>query len=195
VDIISRYRNSSFERNRKPGRFNPYRHVEEIVPEEIRTLPTFPYNEDCTERWCYRCKIFQDVADFRKNYGSCKQSLKLSPDQRRNSNYRQNYGITLSDYNQMFEAQGGRCAACLRTEIKCDPRTKTARNLCIDHDHITGQVRGLLCSECNTALGLLQEKPSRAKALIGYMKKIQTKSPQLHYWQPQLFDATCTELV
>lgn len=169
--------NPPFERRRVP-RFNPARHIKEIVPEDVRRMPTFPYNEDRSQRWCYRCKVFQDVADFRLNYGSCKKSLKLSTDKARDANYKQNYGITLEQYNTMFQAQGGRCAACHRKETKKDPRTKTLRNLSVDHNHATGEVRGLLCAECNIALGLLEEKQSRAKGLIEYMKRIHPHKKQ-----------------
>lgn len=99
-----------------------------------------------------------------------------SRDQRRANNYQKNYGITLSRYNEMFERQGGRCAACHRLETKVDPRTKVLRYLSVDHDHETGEVRGLLCAECNSALGLLGESQSRARGLISYIKRVKQKA-------------------
>lgn len=53
------------------------------------------------------------------------------------------YGITQAEYLEMIRQQGGKCAICGRRSIK----------LHIDHDHASGQVRGLLCMTCNTALG------------------------------------------
>lgn len=77
----------------------------------------------------------------------------LSPEEKkkkqllaRDGYLRRNYGIGLDEYNEMLEKQGGRCAICL-----CRPRT---RNLAVDHDHLTGALRGLLCGRCNH--GLLQ---------------------------------------
>lgn len=52
------------------------------------------------------------------------------------------YKITGDDYRRMYEAQGGRCAICRRA-------TGKARKLAVDHNHQTGEVRGLLCKPCN----------------------------------------------
>src|SRR3990167_4293603 len=56
------------------------------------------------------------------------------------------YNITEEQYQQIIKIQNGCCAIC-----------KNPRKLIIDHNHITGKVRGLLCYQCNFALGLLQE--------------------------------------
>jgi len=55
------------------------------------------------------------------------------------------YGISVSDYEVMFEKQKGVCAICEQTCIR--------ESLCVDHDHKTGKVRGLLCIKCNAGLG------------------------------------------
>jgi hypothetical protein len=74
------------------------------------------------------------------------------------------YGLTLADKTQMYADQGGRCAGCLR-EIPFDWRT------CVDHDHVTGTVRGILCSECNMALGLMGDSSARLFLLAMYAQK------------------------
>ena len=56
---------------------------------------------------------------------------------------RSRYGITIETYNEMVAATGGRCPICL-----C-----RVRKWCVDHDHLTGKVRGVLCSVCNYGLG------------------------------------------
>ena len=61
------------------------------------------------------------------------------------------YGIGFDEYNEMFKEQGGECAICKTHQNELD------KPLYIDHDHDTGDVRGLLCMKCNTALGLLQD--------------------------------------
>lgn len=62
------------------------------------------------------------------------------------------YGITLDDYDAMVAHQRGRCAIC---------ETVPANGLVIDHNHDTGEVRGLLCGSCNTGIGHLGDDPSR----------------------------------
>ena len=63
----------------------------------------------------------------------------------RNAQYKCRYGITIDEYNKMLQVQNGRCAIC--GELPSNKR------LCIDHDHNTGAVRGLLCIGCNVAIG------------------------------------------
>lgn len=70
---------------------------------------------------------------------------------------RRRFGITLAEYNAILERQGGVCAICgspptRRNRRKGGQRVFVAR-LVADHDHVTGKVRGLLCSNCNTGLG------------------------------------------
>ena len=70
------------------------------------------------------------------------------------------YGLSREDYQRMLIAQNGACAICHR---------KSKRRLCVDHCHITGEVRGLLCHNCNTALGLLDDDPKRMLAAGRYV--------------------------
>lgn len=74
------------------------------------------------------------------------------------------YGITRDDYRDAWYRQGGVCAVCKQPE-------RTARNhlLSIDHDHETGRFRGLLCSHCNRAIGLLQDDPKIIAAAANYL--------------------------
>jgi hypothetical protein len=60
------------------------------------------------------------------------------------------YGITVEDYGRMFIEQNGRCAICGKhqLELSCI--------LGVDHDHVTGKIRGLLCVNCNRNLGILE---------------------------------------
>jgi len=79
----------------------------------------------------------------------------------RRAHYKRRYGIALEAVEAMFEKQHGRCAAC--------GTTPADRPLQLDHDHITGEVRGLLCRPCNTALGLLRDSPAKLQGLITYL--------------------------
>lgn len=68
------------------------------------------------------------------------------------------YGITEAQYKLLYSIQKGRCAICDRKE-------RIDRNLCIDHDHNTGRVRGLLCGACNINLGLIERDDDPVKRL------------------------------
>jgi hypothetical protein len=74
------------------------------------------------------------------------------------------YGISVSDYNDMFSAQGGRCAICGIHESEHNGK------LHIDHDHETKIVRGLLCGKCNKALGLFSDNIDMLQSAINYLK-------------------------
>lgn len=79
-----------------------------------------------------------------------RKSRIANPQRERARSLKRLYDITLEDYTMMLAAQNGRCAICLRT-----PDQEHHRVLHVDHDHQTGKVRGLLCSRCNTGIGLL----------------------------------------
>lgn len=82
---------------------------------------------------------------------------------------RKRFGITLNDYEAMFERQQGLCGICLRLEqARLHGRVK---RLAVDHDHATGKVRALLCSSCNTALGGFADSPDRLRAAIAYLER------------------------
>lgn len=68
------------------------------------------------------------------------------------------YSMTMDDYEIRVVAQGGRCAIC-----------RTPEKLHVDHDHSTGQVRGLLCNNCNRALGLLRDDPDVLARAVLYL--------------------------
>lgn len=61
------------------------------------------------------------------------------------------YGLTLEQYNQMHEEQGGLCPLCERPE-----RDSNRQKLAVDHCHKTGRIRGLLCCLCNRQLGWVE---------------------------------------
>ncbi len=88
-----------------------------------------------------------------KNKGRCKIL-------NRKTNLAQ-YGITLAEYDELFEKQNGNCAVCGLPEI--------TRRLSVDHNHETNEIRGLLCSKCNFFIGLAQENPDILNKAIDYL--------------------------
>jgi hypothetical protein len=71
------------------------------------------------------------------------------------------YGISLLEYELRLALQNGACAICEK---------KPKRLLCVDHCHVTGKVRGLLCSKCNSALGFYGDDPKLAQAGADYLR-------------------------
>lgn len=76
------------------------------------------------------------------------------------------YGMTLEEYDAMYQRQEGLCAICENPPKGGNSSTK---NLNIDHCHTTGKVRGLLCNNCNAALGLLKDDPILVERGLTYL--------------------------
>lgn len=90
-----------------------------------------------------------------------KKSYRKHHAQRRSHYYEVKYGITLIQKQQMYEEQNHYCACCKENfELK---------DLCVDHNHTTGKIRGLLCNPCNTGLGLLKENKEILLNAIVYL--------------------------
>jgi hypothetical protein len=87
-----------------------------------------------------------------------------NPKQKRNSDLIRTYGITLAQWDVMFAEQGSVCAICLTD-------TPGTKGWMTDHCHTAGHVRGILCSPCNLALGLLKDNPATLAAAITYLGK------------------------
>jgi hypothetical protein len=79
----------------------------------------------------------------------------------KNRRLKNRYGISLADYNALLASQGGACATCRRA----------VKTFHVDHCHLTGIVRGILCPACNRALGLINENSGTARALAEYLEK------------------------
>jgi hypothetical protein len=73
------------------------------------------------------------------------------------------YGLSLAHYLHLLTQQEERCAICGRH------RSEFNKDLCIDHDHRTGEVRGLLCDACNKGIGFLQDNPGVVQAAADYL--------------------------
>lgn len=82
----------------------------------------------------------------------------------RNSKLKKAYGIDVSQYQKMLESQCFKCAVCNKEHIEAEKK-----RLVVDHCHTTNKIRGLLCNNCNTALGLLQENLDTINNLKNYI--------------------------
>lgn len=103
--------------------------------------------------WCRPCTHAANRA-----YGATPEGRRT----RRDGHLRRTFGITLAEFDAMLCYQKGLCAICERPP-------KSGQNLHVDHDHRTGDVRGLLCRPCNTGIGLLQESPTLFAAATTYL--------------------------
>jgi hypothetical protein len=132
---------------------------------------------------CCTCKQTKPPTEFFRNKSRsdgladqcrpCHAAWKASARQERPDRFKaydrardlkRHYGITLDHYNALLEKQNGRCAVCDTTE-------NGGGVMCVDHDHATGAFRGLLCHNCNRALGLLADDPDRIDALLTYLTR------------------------
>jgi hypothetical protein len=84
---------------------------------------------------------------------------KLSP-RNRDKYMKRRYGISRADYDALFERQGRVCAIC---------RKPSKERLCVDHCHVTGMIRGLLCRKCNFGLGSLCDDQRALVAALAYL--------------------------
>lgn len=104
--------------------------------------PQAPAHHYCSDR----CKGFMEVDNY----------------------YKKNYNISYPDVLTMLESQDNLCAIC--EEVGFEMRTDVRSTLNVDHCHSTGNVRGLLCHNCNRALGLFKDSVNRLKTAIEYLE-------------------------
>lgn len=98
-----------------------------------------------------------------------------------------NFGLTMSAYQTLFDTQGGVCAICARALVSRADSTRelriagrgVPRNVaCVDHDHSTGAVRGLLCVDCNVGLGNFRDDSRVLLKAAGYLRASATLQAQ-----------------
>lgn len=80
------------------------------------------------------------------------------------------YGLSLEGYEALLAEQGGVCAICKLPETS--ERLNKVRRLCIDHDHETGAIRGLLCNRCNRVIGLMDDDPVILGEAMDYLSSV-----------------------
>jgi hypothetical protein len=91
------------------------------------------------------------------------ERIQENAEYRKANNLRSNYGMTVEQYNELFESQNGCCAICGRHQ------SIQKKALAVDHDHQTGKIRGLLCSACNTGIGNMHDDEQTLLNAIKYL--------------------------
>lgn len=114
---------------------------------------------------CRICGIEKPIDEFyfRKELGKPRRECKTCLIE---ANRYRTLGVCNVKYDEMLVKQHGKCAICGST-LNSSRYTKFA----VDHCHKTGKVRGLLCTSCNTALGLMKDSPERLQAAAKYLNR------------------------
>lgn len=137
--------------------------------QSVKPLDGFPKHrsrKDGVASRCKPCSSKASIASARRNPE--KQLTKMrewranNPKSHRPGVLKRLYGLTMAEYNELFISQNSKCAICLRVPSE-------NKLLHVDHDHQTGVVRGLLCQQCNHAIGLLQENPDVIQRALNYL--------------------------
>lgn len=98
------------------------------------------------------------------------------PEQQRAKRFTR-YGLTPEQYDALYDAQQGRCAICGVHKDRAGVGDVGGGNvLCIDHDHETGAIRGLLCTGCNTGLGSFGDDPANLIAALDYLQQGESRA-------------------
>lgn len=139
------------------------------------------------QKYCPKCKEIKLLEEFNKSksnggYSShctlCSRELgkKYHNPEKKREEYKQNkeavrndrlkrkFGITLKEYNIKLDNQKSKCMICGKTA------EDNKKALAVDHNHETGEVRDLLCGNCNAAVGFVQENVAIAKKMVKYIE-------------------------
>jgi len=117
-----------------------------------------------SERICTKCEILKPLSEYsyRTNkttrFSHCKSCVRINQITKK-------MGISPEFYLQMVKDHGGKCSICNVYE------STLAKGLAVDHDHETGKIRGLLCSQCNTGLGMFKDSLTFLTNAIDYLKR------------------------
>jgi hypothetical protein len=91
-------------------------------------------------------------------------------EQVRENHLQRAYGLSIADFERMLDEQNHQCPICER-QLHLRVSKGTPSFAVVDHCHTTGKVRGLMCNNCNTGIGLLNEDSERFLAAIAYLDK------------------------
>ena len=99
----------------------------------------------------------------KKNAEKLRQYNKIHSEDSRNNTLKRKYGITTKEYDTMLLYQNGQCASCKASQ------KDFKRRFHVDHNHFTGDIRGLLCVNCNHLVGLFEKNPDYFENVKKYL--------------------------
>lgn len=152
---------------------------------QVLPLELFPKNlvkGKYLSSWCQKCtnaymrQHRQDNAEhyskyeaarYRANREKIRERVRKNrtPEADRNLKLKYGYGLTLEAYDELLAQQEYVCAICKK------PPNGKFKFLAVDHDHITGRIRGLLCTTCNLGLGALKDSKNILRAALAYLER------------------------
>ena len=142
----------------------------ELEAHNEEELELFVFNKQSKYNRELRCKECRDRTTKEWSQGNIdqrKEHKKKWQDKNnkyhREYNLQRNYGLSITEWDAMYVAQDGRCTICKKS-IDAD-------KMHTDHNHDTGEVRGLLCSKCNMLLGLADDSTTTLQAAITYLEE------------------------
>ena len=111
---------------------------------------------------CNICKNELPLKEFGSHkhsnkYGISSKCKKYSRERDKFSKIKRIYNLTEENFQELYDSQDGKCKICSCEVNYRGNSSNKVNSACIDHNHITGKVRGLLCSNCNRALGLFKD--------------------------------------
>lgn len=118
---------------------------------------------------CIDCSSAENRVRYKKDLEASRKAgreysktrRELFPEKVKEAQLKSKYGLSLEQYNQMVLIQEGRCAIC---KEEYEP-------LCVDHNHINGEVRALLCDQCNIGISNFRDSAVRARAAADYLDR------------------------
>jgi Autographiviridae endonuclease VII len=135
--------------------------------DEFHNLSKSPDGKQYTCKDCQNNYKNEWAKNNKENIKSSKDKWKCkNPDYNREWNFKNKYGISIEEYNKMLDEQDGKCLICDTREPKGSHNTFN-----VDHCHITGNVRGLLCWSCNSGMGKFNDDIGLLEKVILYLKK------------------------
>jgi hypothetical protein len=156
--------------------------AEKVCPRCEQLLPAAAFTPNRTAKsglnsWCRECERVRRRAQYASDPARWKFEAdrwrRANPEKdrigRRNGRLRRQYGITPEQYDQMLAAQDGKCAICGTTDP--GPVRVGQPAFRVDHCHKSGAIRGLLCHNCNSGMGLLGDSTERLEAAAAYLRR------------------------
>lgn len=143
-----------------------------MASERRRELDRIAWQKDYAEnpeKYRERCRLWREAnKEHRKEYMQ-RWELEHRDHRRKYARDKQlaKYGLTLEAFNALLLAQDNRCAICHTDEVGGPNET-----FAIDHCHLIGRVRGLLCNRCNTSIGKFEDNPDLLRAAASYLEDI-----------------------
>lgn len=118
-------------------------------------------------KWATKSKFNHSTPEGRAEYGRAWRSE--NAEKNKDISLKQDFGISIDQYNQILIFQKGCCAICNNPETAT--RSGKIKALAVDHDHETGFIRELLCNTCNVGLGAFGDDVKRIESAIKYLQK------------------------